>query len=1073
MKSVATTRRSLIAMLILGVAASASRSATCIWDGGGGDILASTKANWTGDIAPTQATDHVVLNGTTNKNMTWDLTNAVVSWTQTNYTGGVRFNTGFSGTFTNVVITGDCIVSNGTWWHPRSGASPTYRIHVKVGGNFTLGSNATINVNSNGYDRGCGPGAGSAACANGQPAASYGGLGGDAINPTYGLYTMPTNLGSAAWAYGGGAVWLRVGGVATINGTITARPSADLAQASGGSIFIEAGSLAGSGVLDVSCPWNSWIQRGGGGGRIAIILGSGTTFGSVKMYAYGGQSQDAVSGSAGTIYLQKAGQPAGRGRLIINQNGISTLTRTMMPVTATGLDLLTALVITNKAVLGLRPQTPLNLGTGTNIFTYGPAQSTIAVSCTTNLGLSGSCSFRSYTLNVYTNLSVLGNLTISNAVVTMFCGMPSNVYVAGHVTIKTNGVLSHGPNEGTEAYKLRMHVVSNLTIDVGGSINVDAKGYGRGLGLGAGSGANANAQPAASYGGLGADAYNLPYGSYSAPTNLGSSAYTIGGGAVIATVNGTTTVNGSISARTTAPGLAQGTGGSIYLTTGNLQGSGTLDASCPYNASSSNQRGGGGGRIAVILSSGTTFGSVKMYAYGGRTLDGLWGAAGTIYRLKAGQPAGRGTLAIDNNGNDTSTRTLLTTADTQLNLLTALVITNKGVLGLIPQTPLNLGTGTNIFTYGPAQSTIATSCATNLGLSGSCKFSRYTLNIYTNLDVAGDLTVTGAVVNAFCTHPVLVKVTGNLYVRTNGVISHAPNGATEAYKLTLQVGGNMVIDKGGSLNADGKGYGRGLGPGRGSGANANGQPAASYGGLGGDYIKQTYGSLLAPTNLGSSAYALAGGAVIATVAGTSTVNGTISARPLTDLAQGSGGSIYLRTGYLGGNGSIDVSCPWNSWIQRGGGGGRIAVILTNGTSFGSVNMYAYGGESQNSISGAAGTVYRQTALQGGGCGALTVDNVAIPAPTNITTQLPPMSNAVPSELFKLTLVVTNSTYVQITANSKLGDMFLTENTVKLYLKGFILRMGVPEHPDWGGPSRVVYDGGAIIWKKWGAVFTLL
>jgi len=53
--------------------------------------------------------------------------------------------------------------------------------------------------------------------------------------------------------------------------------------------------------------------------------------------------------------------------------------------------------------------------------------------------------------------------------------------------------------------------------------------------------------------GMGGDAYNPTYGSITSPTNLGSGAYTAGGGAVWLTVAGTGTINGTVSARAAAP----------------------------------------------------------------------------------------------------------------------------------------------------------------------------------------------------------------------------------------------------------------------------------------------------------------------------------------------------------------------------------------------------------------------------------------------------------------------------------------------------------------------------------------
>jgi hypothetical protein len=110
------------------------------------------------------------------------------------------------------------------------------------------------------------------------------------------------------------------------------------------------------------------------------------------------------------------------------------------------------------------------------------------------------------------------------------------------------------------------------------------------------------------------------------------------------------------------------------------------------------------------------------------------------------------------------------------------------------------------------------------------------------------------------------------------------------------------------------------------------------------------------TGAGTSPYASeaanwsGGGAVWLTVKGPAIIDGTISAQAQqpTGLSGGSGGSILIEAVSLTGstNGLIDVSVPYHAWgsSQRNGGGGRIAVILTGSSSFGSVQMRAHGGD---------------------------------------------------------------------------------------------------------------------------------
>ena len=147
---------------------------TSTWIGGGADVLASNPDNWHPHVAPS-AGANIVLDETSLKEMHWDLDIPVASWTQTDgfaasytpadgYHGWVVFKTRYpgQGTFTNFIITGDCMLNNGTWTHPVNTGDTVAadRLSVSVGGGFVLGSNAVIDVINRGFANMRGPGAG-------------------------------------------------------------------------------------------------------------------------------------------------------------------------------------------------------------------------------------------------------------------------------------------------------------------------------------------------------------------------------------------------------------------------------------------------------------------------------------------------------------------------------------------------------------------------------------------------------------------------------------------------------------------------------------------------------------------------------------------------------------------------------------------------------------------------------------------------------------------------------------------------------------------------------------------------
>jgi hypothetical protein len=116
-------------------------AATAVWDNG-----------WSGGSnggLPTSTDDVLIRNG--NLNWTATLPDTVASWTQeAGYTNVVTIETKYpgQGAFTNLTITGDCVISNGTWTHlnDNTDASAPWvevsRLCVKVGGDLLLTGSA-------------------------------------------------------------------------------------------------------------------------------------------------------------------------------------------------------------------------------------------------------------------------------------------------------------------------------------------------------------------------------------------------------------------------------------------------------------------------------------------------------------------------------------------------------------------------------------------------------------------------------------------------------------------------------------------------------------------------------------------------------------------------------------------------------------------------------------------------------------------------------------------------------------------------------------------------------------------
>lgn len=202
--------------------------------------------------------------------------------------------------------------------------------------------------------------------------------------------------------------------------------------------------------------------------------------------------------------------------------------------------------------------------------------------------------------------------------------------------------------------------------------------------------------------------------------------------------------------------------------------------------------------------------------------------------------------------------------------------------------------------------------------------------------------------------------------------------------LTLSVSNNVLIEAGGSINVDGKGFGAGWGFGHGNAGAYYTGAGGGHGGNGGSGAGGNaspglvYDSPEQPAGLGSGGGAgygpggAGGGVVQLSVGGALLVNGVISADGLAATNSrsggGSGGSISITAQTIAGTGFISANGgEGESPAGGGGGGGRISfqsgINIFGGqtTAYGG-NGYAYGG---------AGTIYNQTGTQPG---QVLVDN---------------------------------------------------------------------------------------------------
>lgn len=578
---------------------------------------------------------------------------------------------------------------------------------------------------------------------------------------------------------------------------------------------------------------------------------------------------------------------------------------------------------------------------------------------------------------------------------------------AADVQILEGAVVTHARNtmqvadylaSGEWKMNARVHIsCSNLTVDADSAIDVDGKGFYQtdtsndeygGPGPGGGNVNAKTARGAAGHGGYGSGTHlhdvaepyvaGMPYGSFRTPVWCGSAGDRgsdvsklgfPGGGAVRIAATGTVTVDGRISANSVAVDGTDGSryggsGGSIWISSKTVVGSGTLSADGGLGSStgSSNAYTGGGGRIAVEYDPAEMdkLGSLPALVFSVDTPSIVRPTSGVQTTLSSGDV---GTLYF------TDTRFLGTTFSSSITGVRNGEIHAGSWAGWAPASLAVTGVRVRFVEEG----------ALNVTIPGDVVVSGFNAKLYFGGDENYAWSKYGGIVKHSTYAP---RVTlGTLTLKTGGdccVCPAATNGvAATDRQAQLTVTGSLALtgtdnwsDGSTALVCDchptngasvkivcgscevktasvisSKGYGTdgtrgatayGLGPGASSigGAGYGGVGAARTPGPGG----RTYGDAAWPLLPGSSADGSGpgGGVVWMEVEGELKNNGTISADATAtgtgayDKRAASGGSVCITCRTLAGSGKISVVSPQVS-LQSGkdvncsGGGGRIAI----------------------------------------------------------------------------------------------------------------------------------------------------
>jgi hypothetical protein len=869
-----------------------------------------------------------------------------------------------------------------------------------------------------GYGGGVGPGTPGTSGAG----AGHGGIGGGSGGGAYDDVYQPVELGSGggggcglAGGAGGGAIQLDVTNGLVLNGLFTANGLVGIGAdycggtggGSGGSIWIKAGEMSGSGVIQANGGNGGagGYGYGGAGGRVAIDVPESSNTFNGTVTAYGGSRQ----GGAGTMYW------TGGNRLVVDNNS-QVGNDAILPEGNYSFDKVEMHGDGYLRVQGAGSEVTLGNGALSGDGT-GRLEVEGVINAPADFTVEG------VNLVVLNELSGVDNITLRTSggmeLHAGAAGYPGGEYTFGNVTVGSGTTLRVVPFIGggsyTADYGLKLDV-SSLTVENGGTLSGDGLGYGGGVGPGTPGTSGAGAGHGGIGGGSGGGAYDDVY----QPVELGSGggggcglAGGAGGGAIQLDVtnglvlNGLFTANGLVGIGADyCGGTGGGSGGSIWIKAGEMSGSGVIQANGGNGGAGGYGYGGAGGRVAIDVpeSSNTFNGTVT--AYGGSRQGG----AGTMYWT------GGNRLVVDNNsqvGNDA----ILPEGNYSFDKVE---MHGDGYLRV-------QGAGSEVTLGNGALSGDGTGRLEVEGvINAPADFTVEGVNLVVLNELSGVDNITlrtsgGMELHAGAAgYPGGEYTFGNVTVGSGTTLRVVPfiggGSYTADYGLKLDVS-SLTVENGGTImSGDGLGYGSGVGPGTPGTSGAG----AGHGGIGGGSGGGTYDDVYQPVEPGSGggngggcglAGGAGGGAIQLDVTSGLVLNGLFTANGLVGIGAdycggsggGSGGSIWIKAGEMSGSGVIQANGGNGGW-EGGGAGGRVAIYSSNIAPTIKMNRRR-----------------RQVDTQAGGTGSIYIDGID----ANLSTvQIVPASVAVTdANGATLTVTLLNSSGYAVPNKPSPGDLW--------------------------------------------------
>ncbi len=557
-------------------------------------------------------------------------------------------------------------------------------------GNVTVVAGGLINATRIGYTAGTSNGAGGgpgggAASGFGGGGGGHGGDGGLGLTSTAGKQyetgLFPIDFGSGGGGSsrftgsggdGGGSIIINATDTLIINGTIivnggngTQDTQDGTGGGGGGSVLLLTSTFTGNGTINATGgSGGAYVGGtngggGGGGGRVAIYYSTNTFTGKINVSG-GGAGNLAHTGFDGSLVFFYGGNYRNLtgyyGNLTIDTirnydtiivNGTNTTVHLVNNrTTELNINLIDGNInVLNNGNLTLAAGTIFSAGLGeSNIMNNGllSVQNTFTIPLKMRLIDNG-------TLTIPTNMLIV-NGTVE---------IRDNLLNETSIVITSSGLITVPDSGSSKNYSLNISAV-NLTIERGGNISANAKGYRGGSSNSAGQGPGGGSiisfgGGGAGYGGVGGEGYlgstgGVAYGSITRPFDFGSggggsSRFTgsggHGGGLIFINVTDTIIINGSIlslgqnGTQDSQDGTGGGAGGSIFVIGQTITGNGTINAS----------GGTGGGGIGGVNGGGGGAGGRIALHYATNTFTGIMNGTGGISGNLA-DPGGNSTVYL-------------------------------------------------------------------------------------------------------------------------------------------------------------------------------------------------------------------------------------------------------------------------------------------------------------------------------------------------------------------------------------------------------------------------------------------